>query len=95
MPYVRISLATPREGTRDRLLQLEDELLAFFARQDGFQAGYRLASHDTVGRVTIWESQTKADHVASAQHTLAVRAEILRLALENLLELSFEGTGTT
>ena len=68
-----------------------DDLLAFFSAQPGFIDGYRLASNDQVGRVTIWESEAAAEQAANSQHTLAVRSQLLRLAEANATELALEG----
>ncbi len=88
MPYVRFTLLTPRDGNRERVQQLQDQLLAFFAAQPGFEDGYRLTSNDRLGRVTVWSTESEADAVANSQHVLALRSQLLPL-VENDQELAF------
>ncbi len=90
MAYVRVTVLTPREGSRDRVQQVQDQLLAFFAKQEGFIDGYRLLADDRVGRVTIWDSVTLADATANNDHVLSLRSQLLPLVQKDE-ELAFEG----
>ena len=49
--YVRVSLTTPRDGHREDVLRIEEELLDFFRKQRGFVDAYRLTSAGQIGRV--------------------------------------------
>jgi heme-degrading monooxygenase HmoA len=90
VPYVRVSISSPREGSRERMLQIEDALLAYFKEQPGFLEAYRLTSAARVGRVTIWESEASADQAATTEHTLSLRSQLLPLVAESQ-ELAFDG----
>lgn len=84
MPYVRLSLMKPSPGRGEAVVKMLDELLASFAKQPGFIAGYRLVEpieDGEVGRITIWESEEMADHAAVSEHVLAVRSQ-LHLSIE-------------
>jgi quinol monooxygenase YgiN len=88
--YVRVSISQPREGAREDVLKLEDDLIAFFKQQPGFQEAYRLTSPARVGRVTIWESEEVADQAATSEHTMALRSQLIPLLSESQ-ELAFQG----
>ena len=90
--FVRLSLSTPAADHHDEILKIENDLLAFFATQPGYVDGYGLATADQVGRLTVWESEAAADHVANAQHTLALRSELLRMTEGEPLEMHLDGT---
>lgn len=90
MAYIRISISTPKEGSRDRVLELEDRLLASFKDHDGFRSAYRLTSSTQVGRVSIWDAEANADAAANSQHTLSLRSELMPL-LAHSQEMAFDG----
>lgn len=84
--YVRISFMTPKDAFAQRVIEINEDLLAFFTGQPGFVRGYWLASHEPkgeIGRVTVWRSEADADRAATTQHVLAVRSELLRLIEED------------
>ena len=86
MPYIRISLMTPKDGAEQQLAAIMDDLLAFYARQQGYLAGYKLLSADEdeqIGRVTIWEDEDAADATAQMAHVLSKRSEIAPLIEED------------
>ncbi len=90
MQYVRVSLTTPKDGSRDEVLKIEEQLLDFFRKQQGFHDAYRLQSPSQIGRVTVWDSHVSADQAANAQHTLALRSRLLPLTSESI-ELGLDG----
>jgi hypothetical protein len=90
LPYVRLSVSSPKEGNREKVLAIEEELLAYFKTRPGFIEGYQLNSAYQLGRVTVWESQARADHVANDQHTLSLRSQLLPLVGDSL-EYGFDG----
>lgn len=82
MPYIRISLMTPKDGAEREVAAIMDDLLAFYAMQRGYLAGFKLLSADEdeqIGRVTIWTDEDAADATAQMAHVLAKRSELVRL----------------
>jgi hypothetical protein len=80
--YVRLSLAQPRAGHEAAVAKIEDDLMAFFAKQPGYLRGYQIVGGDSeerVGRLTLWESDQHADQAAQTAHVLAQRSELLLL----------------
>jgi hypothetical protein len=77
--YVRISLVAPKEGRREEVVSIEDQLVEHFRSLPGFIEGYRLNSPHQVGRITVWDSGESADAVANNQHTLSLRSRLLPL----------------
>jgi len=93
--FVRISISQPRAEAREEYISIEDDLISHFSEQEGFMEAYRLVNDDYVGRLSFWQSQEAADHVANSQHTLSVLSRLVQLELVNerpRLELHFEGT---
>jgi len=91
--YLRISLLVPREGHEAEARRLEEQLLAFLARQPGFIDGYLLTVSDDsadLGRVTIWHGEADADHAANLDHVLALRSRLLQITEEERFERSFQ-----
>ena len=83
--YVRLSLMVPRRGCADRVSQTTDDLLDYFSKQPGYVRGYKLTSSDgsgELGRLTVWTSEEEADRVATSEHVLAVRSELMQLIEE-------------
>jgi hypothetical protein len=93
--FVRLSLSKPAAQSRQEALGIEDHLLAHFSTLPGFVEGYRLENPDYIGRVTLWDSQSAADHAAGDSHTMASRSRLVELQLmreADTFELSFEGS---
>lgn len=86
MPYIRISLMTPKQDAEHEVAAIMDDLLAFYARQQGYVVGYKLLSADEdeqIGRVTIWTDEDAADATAQTRHVLSKRSELNRLIEED------------
>lgn len=84
--YVRLSLAQPKAGNEVEVARIEDDLMAFFAKQPGYLHGYQILGGDSqgrVGRLTLWASDQHADHAAQTDHVLAQRSELLMLIEED------------
>lgn len=90
MQYVRVSLVTPKAGHRDEVMRIEEQLIAYFLSQPGFQEAYRLTSPDRVGRVSVWDSQTDADNAATSQHVLSLRSQMLPM-ITDAIETGMDG----
>jgi quinol monooxygenase YgiN len=83
--YVRLSLMSPREGMRDRLLEEHRKLVEWLQDQPGFVRGFVIEEEDPDGRVghlNIYRSEEDADRVAQTDHVLAVRSELMMLIEE-------------
>lgn len=91
--YVRLSLMVPKGGCADRVSKITDDLLDYFSKQPGYVRGYKLTTSDgsgELGRLTVWTSEQEADRVATSQHVLAARSELMQLIEEEShLERSF------
>jgi quinol monooxygenase YgiN len=84
--YVRLSLALAKPGHEAEVDRLENDLMAFFAKQPGYIHGYRI-THDNaetgrIGRLTVWRDEQAADNAAQTDHVLAVRSELQMLIEE-------------
>lgn len=86
MPYVRIALMEPKPEDLSEVRRMQDDLLRFDKTLPGFVEGYLLEAQDgsgRIGRLTLWQDKADADHAAQEQHTLTVRAMLLRLGQTN------------
>lgn len=93
MPYVRVSILEPKAGHREHVRGLVTNLAEFFSKQPGFIDGYTLDSDTLLGRVTVWEAESDADHAAQSDHVLAVRSQLNQEVLERTHEEhGFQGT---
>jgi quinol monooxygenase YgiN len=84
--YVRLSLMVPKRGCAERVSKITDELLDYFSQQPGYVRGYKLTTSDgsgELGRLTVWTSEQEADRVATSEHVLAVRSELMQLIEED------------
>lgn len=95
MPYVRISILQAKSGQEDRVRDLLDRLVGFYATQPGYVSGYRLSHADQpgrFGRIGVWQSEQDAIRAAQDMHDLALRSELNPAVVENSHEeWSFEG----
>lgn len=98
MPYVRIAQMISRPGHEAEVEQILKKLSQYYVQQRGYLSGYHLTPHADAGmtrhgRVGIWESEIAAQTAAQTEHSLALRAQLLRVIDEDThLELSFQGT---
>jgi quinol monooxygenase YgiN len=84
MSYVRLSIAKPRRGQEQHVHDIQAKIVEWLHSQPGCRATYLLHPHDDSGevaRITIYESEEAADHVANLGHMMALRSE-LNLAAE-------------
>lgn len=85
--YVRMSLVKAKAGSEPAVAKIEDDLMAYFAKQPGYIHGYQIMGGDSdgrVGRLTLWESDQVADKAAQTPHVLAQRSELLLLIEGNM-----------
>ena len=98
MPYVRIAQMISRPGREAEVEEILKKLSQYYVQQRGYVAGYHLTPHSDAGmtrhgRVGIWESEIAAQTAAQTEHSLALRAQLLRVIDEDThQELSFQGT---
>ena len=71
-----------------------DELEEYLSSLPGYILGFRFGGHDDedeLGRVALWRTHEDADHAATRDHTVALRAQIHRLIdpghMETLVEV--------
>ena len=92
--YVRLSLMVPKEGMRDRVLDLHRKLVDWLQGQPGFIRGFLMVEGDPeerVGHLNIYDSEQQANQVAQSQHVLSVRSE-LKLLIEEDTQLEISWT---
>lgn len=84
MSYVRISLMKPMPGERETVERINKELVSHYSAMKGYITGYVLEAAggaNEVCRLTMWESGDDADHAATDERTLPLRAD-LRLKVQ-------------
>ncbi len=95
MYYLRLSLARPLEGRDEEVRRLEEDLLSYYAAQEGFLSGYRLTAregHREVGRITLWESEEAAERAAATERVMVLRSKLLAVTEEDRVAMAFEAT---
>ena len=93
MPYVRVSTMRARTGSEAEVRRLLDDLVAYYSKQPGYIAGYRLEPTEpdgTFGRIGIWENHEDAEKAAQTDHDLALRSQ-LNLAVLDHQEHAYTG----
>ncbi len=84
--YVRLSLMKPKAGNRDRVLELQEQLLKSLPGQPGFVSGYLIVEGDPQGRIghlNVYQTEQDADQVAQSQRVLSLRSELIPLVEED------------
>lgn len=92
MPYIRLSIATPRRGQEKRLEELMRKLAALASEQEGCIDSYLLRPHDDSGeiaRIVIYKDEAAAEHSANNQSVMAVRSEMHLLTEPGHIERAF------
>ena len=93
MKVLRVTVVRPKRGQQATVASELNDLAAFLSRQKGFIEGYQLKEGDLLGRITVWEDKDSADHAASTDHVMAVRARLHRACQDEPEERLFEVTG--
>ncbi len=92
MPYVRISLMVPLVGREAEVIDINEELVAFYRKKKGCLQSYVMrpskASRDA-GRISMWESEEDAEETAKVESTLALRSRLHLVVQEGHRELAF------
>ena len=84
MPYVRLSIATPRRGEEQPARDLMKQITDASRLQPGCQASYLLQPTDgssDVARIAIYDDEAAAGRAANMQQFLALHSE-LHLVIE-------------
>lgn len=92
MPYVRLTIAKPRPGREDDLYNVMKKLTDFAAEQPGCQQAWMLRPHDNSGelaRITVYDDEGAAEHIAQMQHVMALRSEVNLIAEPGHTERAF------
>jgi quinol monooxygenase YgiN len=92
MPYVRLSVVTPRRGEEQHLEDLMRKLARLAGEQEGCIDSYLLRPHDDSGqiaRIVIYKDEASAEHSANNQSVMAVRSEMHLLAEPGQIERAF------
>ncbi len=92
MAYVRLSIASARPGQTKNLENIMRKLNDFSLSQPGCQSSVIMKPHDDsneVARLSIYESEAAAEHVANSDHVLALRSELHLAAEPNHVERAF------
>jgi quinol monooxygenase YgiN len=79
MPYVRLSIATPRKGDEERLIEIMRRLSKLAADQEGCLESFVMRPHDDSGevaRIAIYADESSAEHAANNQSVMALRSEM-------------------
>jgi heme-degrading monooxygenase HmoA len=95
MPFIRLTMATPRPERRAEVRQHYEELVAYVARFPGFLGGWVLEPSEgtavgEVGRLTLWETEADAHHAANDPHALSLHAELHFDVVGQLWDRSFQ-----
>lgn len=92
MPYIRISIVTPRRGEEAATEEVMRKIVEVVARADGCIESYLLKPHDSSGevaRLSVYTDEASAEHTANSDHMLALRSEINILSDGNHVERAF------
>lgn len=79
MPYVRLSIVKPRPGQSAHIQEIMEKLNTYSRSQPGCTLSLLLKPHDNSGeiaRMSIYDTEASAEHVANSDHFLALRSEM-------------------
>lgn len=92
MPYIRLSIARPRRGEEQHLIDIMHKLSVLAAGQEGCLSSYVLRPHDDSGevaRIAIYKDEASAEHAASNQSVMVLRSEMHLLTEPGHTERAF------
>lgn len=92
MAYVRLSIARPRHGEEKNLEEIMTKLNDFSLKQPGCQSSVIMKPHDNSGeiaRLSIYDSEASAEHIANSDHVLALRSQLHIAAEPGHVERAF------
>jgi heme-degrading monooxygenase HmoA len=95
MPFIRLTMATPRPERRAEVRRHYEELVAHVAGLPGYLGGWVLESSDDspeVGRLTMWETEADANHAANDPRALSMHAELHFDVMGQLWDRSFHAS---
>lgn len=92
MPYVRLSIVTPRRGDEERLIAIMQQLASAAASHPGCLASYVMRPHDDsneVARLAIYQDEHAGESTAADSHMLALRSQMHLLCEPGHIERAF------
>ena len=92
MPYIRISIVTPRRGEEAATEAVMRKIVETVSEAEGCIESYLLKPHDDSGevaRLSIYTDEASAEHTATSDRMLALRSEINILSDGNHVERAF------
>lgn len=92
VPYVRLSIATPRRGDEDRLAAIMQQLADTAASHTGCLESYVMRPHDESGeiaRLAIYADEHSAVSTAGDEHMLALRSQMHLVCEPGHIERAF------
>jgi quinol monooxygenase YgiN len=95
MYYGRLTIATAKEGEKQRVADILDRLAAHYRRQKGSIAQFcffHSIEDNRVFKVAIWKDRDTADHAAQSADSMALRSQLLQFTEEHPEELSLDMT---
>jgi heme-degrading monooxygenase HmoA len=96
MPFIRVSVMTPRAGKEEEVSDLIDSLLALYKGRPGFITAYRLTAHPAggktrMGRLSMWNSENDIRAMAANDRDMALQSQLKLITDETThAEYAFE-----
>jgi hypothetical protein len=78
----------PIPGREQQVAQLLDSYLEWLVNCEGFMLGLNLEpgkESQAIVRVVVWENSSVADATATSDHALAIRSQLIGLALDQVI----------
>lgn len=82
-PVVRTSIEEILPGHMAEAERIVDSLKEYLAKQKGFILGYRFdlpEAPNSIGRVSMWESDATANAAAGHDHVMALRSQLAAIS---------------
>src|SRR5262245_12185705 len=82
-PVVRTSIEEILPGHMADAERIVDSLKEYLSKQKGFILGYRFdlpESPNSIGRVSMWDSETTANDAARHDHVMALRSQLTAIS---------------
>ncbi len=79
---MRLTLLRPRDGRREEVQRLVEDLDGELAGSDGLLLSFVTQEGDRVGRMSLWQSKDDANREATRERILSLRSRIRYLSIE-------------
>ncbi len=93
MYFGRLTIATAKEGEKQRVTDILDRLALHYRRQKGSIAQfcfYHNTEDNRVFKVAVWKSMDMANHAAQDPESLALRSQLLQFTDGHPEELALD-----